>query len=54
MSYFKVTCKKKNKMSELISFKDVKKTYVVGEKKIQTLKIKTQKRSSRFNLFKSS
>lgn len=40
-------------MSELINFKDIKKTYVVGEK-IQTLKIKTQKRSSRFNLFKSS
>ena len=35
MSYFKVTCKKKNKMSELISFKDVKKIYVVGEKKFK-------------------
>ena len=35
MSYFKATYKKKNKMSELISFKDVKKIYVVGEKKFK-------------------
>ena len=37
MSYLKAICKKENKMSELISFKDVKKTYVVGEKKFNAL-----------------
>lgn len=47
MSYFKATCKKKNKMSELISFKDVKKTYVVGEKNSN---IKNQNTKKKFQI----